>query len=412
MNFLYNFFVHLGKLGIHIASFWNPKLNLFVKGRKEVYTHISGLRDLNKKLLWVHVASLGEYEQGRPVIKAFKRMHPEAQVLLSVFSPSAYQVIKSKKKADILVYLPIDTRKNARRFIAAAQPTAVVFIKYEIWPNFLRVIQKNMIPSLLVSAIFRPSQIYFKWYGGFFRRSLKKFDYIFTQDEKSLQLLNNIHYRTASVGGDTRFDRVQRILAKSNHLSYLDEFKKDTTCIIFGSSWPEDEAVYIPYINQTKRDLKFIIAPHKIDQEHIEDLERQIDKKCMRFSKMHLQKTMDADVFILDTIGLLTKAYAHGDIAYIGGGFKTGLHNTLEAAVFGIPILIGPQYSKFKEVIDLVKLGGIEVVESKSEFAHGIDYLLDHQEQFEERSRINKSYVEKNTGAAQKAMERIDEFFS
>lgn len=180
----------------------------------------------SKKLLWVHVASLGEYEQGRPVIKAFKRIHPEAQVLLSVFSPSAYQVIKSKKKADILVYLPIDTKQNAKRFIAAAKPTAVVFIKYEIWPNFLNEIDRNSIPSFLVSAIFRSSQIYFKRYGSFFRNTLKKFDHIFTQDEQSIQLLKNINYTSCSIGGDTRFDRVQRILATSNHLSYLDQFKK------------------------------------------------------------------------------------------------------------------------------------------------------------------------------------------
>jgi len=412
LNFFYNFFIHLGKLGIHIAALWNSKLQLFVKGRTDVISQINQLRDPQKKLLWVHVASLGEYEQGRPVIKAFKRIHPEAQVLLSVFSPSAYQVIKSKKKADILVYLPIDTKQNAKRFIAAAKPTAVVFIKYEIWPNFLNEIDRNSIPSFLVSAIFRSSQIYFKRYGSFFRNTLKKFDHIFTQDEQSIQLLKNINYTSCSIGGDTRFDRVQRILATSNHLSYLDQFKKDSKCLIFGSSWPEDEAIYIPYINESKRDLKYIIAPHKIDQVHIEELERQIKKKCIRFSKMHLAKNLDADVFILDTIGLLTKAYAHADIAYIGGGFKTGLHNTLEAAVFGIPILIGPQYSKFKEAVDLVKLGGIEVVQTKAEFAHGIDYLLDHQDQSNERSHINKSYVEQHTGAADKAMKLINDLFS
>lgn len=389
---------------------WNAKLKLFVSGRKNVFDQISKLRDPQKKLLWVHVASLGEYEQGRPVIKAFKRTHPEAQVLLSVFSPSAYQVIKSMKKADILVYLPIDTTKNAKQFINAAKPSAVVFIKYEIWPNFLNEIKNNKIPSLLVSAIFRPSQIYFKSYGRFFRNSLKKFNYIFTQDQKSLELLQSINYTNCSVGGDTRFDRVKRIIAKSNHLSYLDEFKKESKCMIFGSSWPEDEAVYIPYINDSKQELKYIIAPHKIDEAHVSDLENQIKKKCIRFSKMHTSKSLDADVFILDTIGLLTKAYAHADLAYIGGGFKTGLHNTLEAAVFGIPILIGPNYSKFKEAVDLVKLDGIEVISSKTEFSHAVDYLLEHKDVYLQRSQINKSYVEKHTGATDKAMKLIDDF--
>lgn len=404
--------MHLAKIGIHLASLWRSKLKLFIDGRKDIFSTIDKLRDPQKKLLWVHVASLGEYEQGRPIIKAFKRIHPETQVLLSIFSPSAYQVIKSKKKADILVYLPLDTKKNAKKFLKVANPSSAVFIKYEIWPNFLSEIKKNAIPSILVSAIFRPSQIYFKWYGSFFKNSLKKFDYIFTQDQRSLDLLKSINYSNCSIGGDTRFDRVKRILAKSIHLSYLDEFKKDFKCMIFGSSWPEDEAVYIPYINESKQELKYIIAPHKIDKAHIDGLERQIDKKCIRFSKMHLSKSLEADVFILDTIGLLTKAYAHADLAYIGGGFKTGLHNTLEAAVFGIPILIGPEYSKFKEAVDLVNRGGIEVVNSKAEFAHAVDYLLEHVDQYQKRASINNSYVDDHTGAADKAIEIIDDFFS
>ena len=404
--------MHLAKIGIHLASLWRSKLKLFIDGRKDIFSTIDKLRDPQKKLLWVHVASLGEYEQGRPIIKAFKRIHPETQVLLSIFSPSAYQVIKSKKKADILVYLPLDTKKNAKKFLKVANPSSAVFIKYEIWPNFLSEIKKNAIPSILVSAIFRPSQIYFKWYGSFFKNSLKKFDYIFTQDQRSLDLLKSINYSNCSIGGDTRFDRVKRILAKSIHLSYLDEFKKDFKCMIFGSSWPEDEAVYIPYINESKQELKYIIAPHKIDKALIDGLERQIDKKCIRFSKMHLSKSLEADVFILDTIGLLTKAYAHADLAYIGGGFKTGLHNTLEAAVFGIPILIGPEYSKFKEAVDLVNRGGIEVVNSKAEFAHAVDYLLEHVDQYQKRASINNSYVDDHTGAADKAIEIIDDFFS
>lgn len=402
----------MGNLGIHVASLWSAKLRLFVHGRKKVIQQIKAIRDPHKKLLWVHVASLGEYEQGRPIIKAFKKVHPEAQVLLTVFSPSAYQVIKSKKKADILTYLPLDSKKNARQFIKVAQPTAVVFIKYEIWPNFLNEIKKNKIPSLLVSAIFRPSQVYFKWYGSFFRNSLKKFDYIFTQDLKSKKLLHAINYSNCSIGGDTRFDRVQRIIATSTNLSYLDEFKSDSKCLIFGSSWPEDEAIYIPYINESKQGLKFIIAPHKIDEGHMADLEQQINKKCIRFSKLHITKSKEADVFILDTIGLLTKAYAYADIAYIGGGFKTGLHNTLEAAVFGVPILIGPQYSKFKEAVDLVRLSGIEVVSSKEEFTSAVDQLLEHQDLYNERSKVNKTYIEKHTGATEKAMKIIVNFFS
>jgi 3-deoxy-D-manno-octulosonic-acid transferase len=308
-------------------------------------------------------------------------------------------VRKNAKIADVVVYLPLDKSANAKRFLDLVNPDYIIFVKYEIWPNLLLEIKKRKLSAILISAVFRDNQSFFKWYGSFMKSSLFAFDHIFTQDENSKKLLESINYKNVSVSGDTRFDRVSNQLKVDNYVSFIEKFKANKFCVVFGSTWPEDDKLYIDFINNNS-DLKFIIAPHNIKTNYTTSLKLQLKAKAINYSEMVESDLEDYNVFILDTIGYLSKVYSYGDIAYVGGGAgTTGLHNILEPAVFGIPILIGKNYDKFPEAKTLINLGGVTSVKSSVEFKTSLIDLLKNKTHIETQGTINSSFIKKNKGA-------------
>ena len=407
MSIIYNFVVSVTWLFLKLTSFLNPKLSLFVKGRKHTFSSIE--KDITKKdkVIWVHAASLGEYEQGLPIMEKVKIEYPSHKILLTFFSPSGYEIKKNTKVADVVCYLPMDIKRNARKFLDLAHPELVIFIKYEIWPNYLAELKKRKISTLLISALFKKTQIYFKSFGGFMRKALATFTQFYVQDENSKSLLNSIGTKNVTVTGDTRFDRVHEILQQDNRLDFMENFKLDNFCFVAGSTWPEDEKVILPYINSSSLGEKFVIAPHNIKPEHINDLKNSITKKSVLFSNISAQSLADIDVLILDTIGLLTKVYSYADAAYVGGGFATGLHNTLEPAVFGIPVLIGPNYAGFIEAEKLVRLGGIIPTNNEQEFSNSLKSFTENKDLRLKTGSINSEFINKNRGASIQIIEDI-----
>ncbi|MEM9680372.1 MAG: glycosyltransferase N-terminal domain-containing protein, partial [Bacteroidota bacterium] len=361
MRLLYSLGIYLASFHVKIISLFNQKLKLGVQGRSQTFGKLQQHINKNDKTLWFHCASLGEYEQGLPVFEGLRGRYPNHKIILSFFSPSGYEIKKEAPIADVVVYLPLDTSANAKRFLDLAHPDFIIFVKYEIWPNFSYEIKRRQLRAILISAAFRKNQSFFKWYGGLMRRSLMAFEYIFAQDELSLELLNSINYDSVTISGDTRLDRVTNQLTADNHVSFIEEFKDSKTCIMFGSTWPEDDLLFMPYINACDNDnLKFLIAPHDIKPNYVGSIKSQIRHKYVSFSDMKGKDLKTPKVFILDTIGYLSRTYSYGDIAYVGGAAgNTGLHNILEPAVFGIPIIIGKNYSKFPEAKLLIEHKGV-----------------------------------------------------
>ena len=385
----------------------SPKMKLFVEGRKETFSILEKSIAKNDKVIWVHVASLGEFEQGLPIIEKLRIEKPSYKILITFFSPSGYEVKKNSAAADVVVYLPLDTKGNVKRFLDITRPELALFVKYEIWPNYLSELDNRKIPSLLISAIFKKEQIYFKWYGNFMRKSLGAFSHIFVQNKKSKELLSSIKIKNTTVNGDTRLDRVSEILERDNTLPIIEAFKKDNLCLVAGSTWGEDETILLDFINSSSKKLKYILAPHKIDKEKILGLAGSISKKTVLFSNGNPKTIDNYDVLIIDNIGMLTKVYNYADIAYVGGGFSTGLHNTLEPAVFGIPVIIGPNYEGFKEAEDLVAQKGILSIHDSWSFSELIKKLLDNPELLKRTGEINASYITKNKGASIQIMDYI-----
>ncbi|MDP5062838.1 MAG: 3-deoxy-D-manno-octulosonic acid transferase, partial [Maribacter sp.] len=363
MYFLYNLIVICASAILKVLALVNSKLSLFVNGRKETISLIKKSISKDDNVIWIHAASLGEYEQGLPVIEKLKLDYPSYKILLTFFSPSGYEVKKNSKIADVICYLPMDTKRKVNAFLTAAHPDIAIFIKYEIWPNYLSALKKSSTPTFLISALFKEHQIYFQWYGAFMRLSLNKFSHFFVQNEKSKTLLNSVGHTNVTIAGDTRFDRVNEIVERNNELDFMTRFKDGKFCLVAGSTWPEDEKLIIEYINKTTYPIKFVIAPHTIKDNHIQEIIQSLDKKVVRFTTLENSDVEDSEVLIIDTIGLLTKIYSYADMAYVGGGFATGLHNTLEPAVFGIPVIIGPKYDAFAEVEELVDLKGVISIE-------------------------------------------------
>lgn len=383
-------------------------MKLFVEGRKIVFQTIQQKIKPSDKTIWFHSASLGEYEQGLPVIEKIKEKYPNHKIVLTFFSPSGYEVRKNNPIADVTTYLPLDTKKNAQKFIELVHPDMAFFVKYEFWPNYLNELKKSNTPTYLVSGIFREKQIFFKWYGGFYRKALDSFKRFFVQNEVSKNLLLQIGKTNVAVSGDTRFDRVAAILEKDNSLDFISQFKNDTLSIVIGSSWPKDENLLVDYINKTNHQVKFIIAPHNIKAEQIEHLKNSITKKTVLFSEKENKNLSDFDVFIIDTIGILTKIYSYADIAYVGGGFgHPGIHNILEPATFGIPIVIGPHFSHFAEAISLVNLGGCISIMDHSELNTILDNLILNDEVRNKQGKICATFVEENKGATAIILDNI-----
>lgn len=401
MYFLYNIVVHIVSGLLFVVALFSAKIRRFVQGRKGTFSYLKNQLEKEDRVIWFHTASLGEFEQGLPLIEQCKKEYPNYKILVTFFSPSGYEVKKNTHVADMVCYLPLDTKGKINRFLELTRPKLAIFVKYEFWPNTLNLLRKRNIPTLLVSGIFRPDQVFFKPYGGFMIRSLKTFTHFFVQNEESKSLLHGINFLNVTVSGDTRYDRVVEILDRNNSLTFMERFVDNSICLVAGSTWPEDQALLVDYINASARkDLKVVIAPHKVACDQIEKLQMSIKKNVVLYSKMDLETVDGAQVLIVDTIGLLTRIYSYADIAYVGGGMgSTGLHNTLEPAVFGIPVIIGKHYKGFIEAEKLVELGGIESISTKDEFFSKLDYLLDNHNVIKEKGCINKKYIEKKTGA-------------
>ncbi len=408
MLFLYNLLVLITGFFLKIVALFSPKMKLFVDGRKNVFAILEEKIKPEDKTIWFHSASLGEYEQGLPVIEKIKEKYPAHKIIVSFFSPSGYEVRKNNNVADVTIYLPLDTKSNAKRFLKLVHPELAFFIKYEFWLNYLKELKKLKIPTYLISGIFRDNQMFFKWYGGFYRKALETFTYFFVQNENSKKKIESIGFHNVIVSGDTRFDRVNAILDRDNSLEFIEVFTNNQPTIVIGSSWPKDENLLTEYINQAPENVKFIIAPHNIKAEQIENLKNAITKKTVLFSEKENKNLADYTVFIIDTVGLLTKIYSYATIAYIGGGFgNPGIHNILEPATFGIPIVIGPNYSKFAEAIELVNLGGCMVISNKEELKQTFNCLLSDKNFCEEKGRICKSYIQDNKGATNTILKSI-----
>lgn len=408
MLFIYNLIVQIANFSLKIIAQFSPKIKLFIDGRKPVFEILKSKIQANDQTIWFHAASLGEYEQGLPVIEKTKEKFPNHKIVVTFFSPSGYEVRKNNNVADVTVYLPLDTQKNARQFLKLLHPEMIFFIKYEYWPNYLNELKKLKTPTYLISGIFRKNQMFFKWYGGFYRKALETFTYFFVQNESSKKLLLQLGKTNAAVSGDTRFDRVATILEKDNSLDFIEAFKNDTLTIVVGSSWPKDESLLVDYINQTSEKVKFIIAPHNIKSEQIQELKNSISKKAILFSEKENQNLADFDVFIIDTIGILTKIYSYANIAYVGGGFgNPGVHNILEPATFGVPIVIGSNFSHFAEATALVNLEGCISISNKNELFDAFSNLISNEDIRHEKGHICGTFVRMNKGATTIIMNNI-----
>ena len=413
MKFLYNLAIFLTSILLPIVAIFSKKLKLFVEGRKQTFSKIETLK--NKKVIWFHAASLGEFEQARPIIEQLKNKGKSYKIVVTFFSPSGYEIRKDYPLADVVCYLPLDTKKNAKRFIKEVNPKLAVFIKYEFWPNLLNELKNKEIPTILVSGILREKQLFFKSYGGFMRKSLNAFHHFFVQDVNSEKLLNSINFKNVTVAGDSRFDRVSKILKQDNHLDFISAFKDNKYTIVAGSTWQEDEELLVHYINnKASENEKFIIVPHTIKSDSIEALQKAINKKSILYSDVisssvdKFLELKETQVFIIDTIGILTKIYAAADLAYVGGGLKTGLHNILEPATFGIPVMIGYKYEKFKEAVDLVNIGGCISIKNQQEFTENLEHLKNDVNFRKLTGTINKKYIADNLGATKLIMNYIN----
>ena len=402
MHLLYNFSTFLASKLILLSPLFSPKMGLFVKGRKSVVNTLKSTLKKGDKTIWFHCASLGEYEQGVPIIKKTKEEFPDHKIIVSFFSPSGFEVKKNDKLADCTVYLPLDTPKNAKNFIDLLQPSVAIFIKYEFWPNYLFELKKKSIPTILVSGLFRKDQVFFKFYGGFMRRTLNSFSHFFVQDQLSKSLLKQLKISQVTVSGDTRFDRVSDQLSMNNKLDFIALFKQDLFCLVCGSTWPKDESILINYINNFSNNTKFIIAPHEVNNLRIESLKKKLKVKTVLYSEREKYNISDYQVLIIDTVGLLTKVYSYADVAYIGGGIgmgANGLHNILEAATFGVPIIIGKNYTNFPEAKKLKKLNGLFSVASPQEFIDIFNQLKTDAPFCEKTGLISKNFILNNRGA-------------
>ena len=408
MHFIYNLFTYIASALLQVVARFSPKIKLFVEGRKNVFTTLKKQIAATDKCIWFHAASLGEFEQGLPVMEEIRKRFPTHKIVLTFFSPSGYEVRKNTKAADVVVYLPLDTPKNAKQFIAFVHPEMAFFIKYEYWPNYLNELKKKKTPTYLISGIFRKNQLFFKWYGGFYRKSLDAFHHFFVQNSSSKELLMQLNKSNVTVSGDTRFDRVASILEKDNSLDFIEKFKNNTLTVVVGSSWPKDEELLVKFINENKFNLKFIIAPHNIKHVQIQELKESINRKTVLFSDKENADLVNAEVFIVDTIGILTKIYSYADIAYVGGGFgNPGVHNILEPATFGVPIIIGPNFAHFAEATALVNMEGCISISNQIELNEAFENLIQNDDIRAEKGHICSTFVQMNKNATEVILKGI-----
>ena len=418
---MYNIVIYLYLTGVAIVSLFNQKVRKMWRGEREAFSVLKQKVDPNAKYVWVHAASLGEFEQGRPIMECIRRDHPEYKILLTFFSPSGYEVRKNYEGADIVCYLPLDTITNARRFLRLIRPCMAFFIKYEFWYNYLHILRHRGVPTYSVSSIFRPGQIFFRWYGRQYGRVLKCFTKFFVQNEVSRELLATIGIHRVEITGDTRFDRVLQIKDAAKQLPLVESFVSPVAseaaaqrkCFIVGSSWEPDEDIYIPYF--TDKDWKLIIATHVVSPERVGLLKKRLveqGKKVVLYSeadKPEVKGTLsEADVMIIDCYGLLSSIYRYADVAYVGGGFGVGIHNLPEAAVWSVPVFFGPNNARFQEAQDLKQNGGGLEITNSHDFEQLMNDLVAHPDAIKERGRQAGSYVMNRSGATDKILRSVE----
>lgn len=413
---LYNLGIHAFNGILHLAAMFKPKAKLWVNGRKLWRPKLEQL--VNEKNLngciWLHAASLGEFEQGRPVIEKIKQEFPNQKIVITFFSPSGFEIQKNYPLADLVIYLPIDTKSNAKKFLKILQPKVAIFVKYEFWLNYLYQLKKNNIPTFLISTVIKPHQSFFKWYGGNFRKALQTYHTIFTQDVYSLRLLKLLKFERGILAGDTRFDRVLQICNAPKQLPEIAEFSKNSLVIIAGSSWQKDEEflleAYIK-IKQEKNNIKLIIAPHEIQKQNIDRLQNLLHSYQI---KHHLYtdnlSQLTNDVLIVNTIGLLSSIYQYGKIALVGGGFNGGIHNILEPTVYGLPVLFGPNFAKFNEAFEIIDLKAGFTYQNAQELKSLLNSLVSNETTLNETSTLAANYVRKNSGATNKIVDSLRDF--
>ena len=404
---LYNIAICLYLLGVIVASLFSRKVRRMWRGERAAFGVLKRKVDPSARYVWVHAASLGEFEQGRPIIERIKELHPDYKVLLTFFSPSGYEVRKDYPGADIVCYLPIDTPVNAIRFLRLVRPSMVFFIKYEFWYNYLHILKHRGIPAYSVSSIFRPDQIFFRWYARDYAKVLRCFTHFYVQNEQSRTLLESIGIKEVTVSGDTRFDRVLQIKAQSKCLPIIESFSKGRKVFVAGSSWQPDEDVLAPYFNHN-REWKVILAPHVIGEDHLKQILSKMKGRVVRYTQTTPEEAAEADCLIIDCYGLLSSAYRYGCVAYVGGGFGVGIHNVLEAAVWDIPVIFGPNNSHFAEARGLIAKGGGFEITSADDFSSLMSRFSTDTEWLKQCGQNAGKFVESCTGATEKILADIN----
>ncbi len=408
---IYNLIIYLYQFGVVIYSLFNEKVRKMWRGERDAFRVLREKVDPEAKYVWFHAASLGEFEQGRPLMEQLRKDHPDYKILLTFFSPSGYEVRKNYEGADIICYLPLDTITNARRFLRTIRPVMAFFIKYEFWYNYLHILKHRNVPVYSVSSIFRPDQVFFKWYGRQYGRVLNCFTHFFVQNEISKELLAKIGITNVSIVGDTRFDRVLQIKEAAKQLPIVEAFKQDAKVFVAGSSWQPDEEIFIKYFN-TCRDWKLIIAPHVIGEDHLKQIERLLEsRKVVRYSEfsensVYSERLKDAEVLIIDCFGLLSSIYHYGDVAYVGGGFGVGIHNLLEAAVWDVPVFFGPNNERFQEAQALKQSGGFEI-SCYEDFEQQMNRFIDDETYLKAQGQMAGQYVKGKAGATWQVLSSV-----
>ena len=413
MRSIYNILTHLGSPVLGVLGLFSPKMRSFVNGRKGLFENLEKQMPASGKVIWMHCASLGEYEQGVPVLEAIKETYPDVTRVVSFFSPSGYEVKYKTALAEVVTYLPLDTKANARRFLDIVNPDLAIFVKYEVWPNYFFEMQQRKVPNLLISALFRKDQSFFKPQGGLLLKALKTVDHLFVQNRNSRIILQQRGFDNITQSGDTRFDRVSRQIEQDNTLDFMEAFCQGKTTLVIGSSWPEDEAVFKGFLkSQTGRSIKTVVAPHAMNPKGIERLHQELGTEAVRYTQASIEELEKAQILILDTVGYLTKVYSYADVAYVGGAMgSTGLHNILEPATFGVPIIIGQNFDEFPEAIKLLDLAGLYAINSAEGFTEIITKMLEDPKFRSQTGMICEHYINSNTGATSAIMKHLDKLY-
>ncbi|WKN45829.1 3-deoxy-D-manno-octulosonic acid transferase [Tunicatimonas pelagia] len=412
---LYQIGITLLKIGLYLSAPFSEKNRKFLREHKGIFKQLATFARIrqDEPCFWFHCASLGEFEQGRPVIEALKEKYPSACIILTFFSSSGYEVRKDYELANLVCYLPLDGFFNARRFVKLVRPTVAIFIKYEFWYGYLRALKHDDIPSISVSTLLRPDTTPFRWYGGFYRRMLRLITHYFVQDELTGKLLESIGIRSTTLAGDTRFDRVAALCHQAETIELVEEFKGNEKVMVVGSNWPPDTEVLLPFIREFEEQMKFIIAPHNIGEEHLAYIEKSIPYKIIRYSQAKENTISNYRVLLIDNIGMLTSLYRYGDFAYVGGAFGKSLHNILEPATFGMPLFFGNRsYQHVREANDLLKLKGAVTVNDTKDLRYKFLTVWNDEEKQQQVAEICQNYVQTHTGATQKVVDYLERYLS